>query len=79
MHQTNASGVALNKATTTTGPPRPKSAAEMVFRVLCCFSGAESANAASAASRLKGPLLPPTTPEDRDKKCVLVPGIHVEH
>jgi len=64
MHQTNANGVALNKVG---APPRPKSPAEVFFRVLCCFSGAEAAGQA-ASNRLKGPLLPPSLPEDKEKK-----------
>jgi len=66
MHQTNAQGIALNRAS-----PRPKSPAEIIFKVLCCFSGTESVSAAQAG-KLQGPLLPLCGNDDRDKKCLVL-------
>ena len=73
MHQTNAQGQALNQAVAVGGGGgggKPRSAADVFLRILCCFPGGDAV--AGGANPSLGPLLPPAQPESAGKQCLVL-------
>jgi hypothetical protein len=76
MHQTDATGQALNTAVPITvtsgnnGQQKKASAADAFYRIFCCFPTPDAASAVNNRSRT--PLLPAAHQDDVHKKCLVL-------
>jgi len=70
MHQTNANGQALTRATPTTISTKPRSGADVFLRILCCFPGVTSEPTGPIGRG--GPLLPTIESQDYGKQCLVL-------
>ena len=72
VYQTNANGIAIDKAAPTQHRKNEKTGSvDLFLRVLCCFPGGDSLSR-SNQNELKGPLLPPASLEDQQKHCLVL-------
>ena len=74
MHQTDASGQAVNVAVNlqqnNSSNKKGGSAADVLYRIFCCFPGPDVNGPVSNKSR--SPLLPTPHNEDHHKKCLVL-------
>jgi len=71
MHQTDASGQALNAAVPISLVQKKSSASDVFYRIFCCFPTPDN-NAALVANRARLPLLPTVRSDDAHKKCLVL-------